>query len=277
MTTFNFALNRMCLPHRPPAEFLALARKAGAPGIELRNDLAGLEIGDGSDLKRVREQVEGAGLTIVSVNCLADFNVLTPSKLDEAEALFKSAAALGAPAVVLCPTFEPIYDWSAGEAQRNLRKALASLQPLLDKVGVKGLVEPLGMPHSTLNRQVHALEAVDGLTDGWESYGLLHDTFQFWRASDTEFFPDRISLVHVSGISNTHMARQDLREPDRGFVFVDDRSETVSQLNRLRAAGYRGWVSMEPFDPQVQQDPDIAGKLWASFGFLEAVCAPALA
>ena len=51
----------------------------------------------------------------------------------------------------------------------------------------------------------------------------------------------------------------------------------VERIEYQRAAGYRGWVSMEPFDPQVQQDPDIAGKLWASFGFLEAVCAPALA
>ena len=125
------------------------------------------------------------------------------------------------------------------------------------------------MAGTTLNRQGAAVEAIDE-TVGWQQFGLAHDTFQFWRASDTEMFPDHISLVHISGIPPGDVPRGSLRDADRGFVYVGDRSENVSQLRHLRDAGYKGWISMEPFDEAVQTDPQIAARLQASFDYLRA-------
>ncbi len=268
----RFALNRTCLPHKPLGEFLALAKHVGAGAVELRSDLPGFETLTEPDPARLRAVVEDAGLSIASLNALADFNVVTSAKLEEAKALFDYAAALGAPAVVLCPTFDKAHHWSEAEAAANLDKALEACQPLLDRAGMLGLVEPLGMPHSTLFRQIDALEAIDKLPGGWNTFALLHDTFQYWRASDTQFFPEHIALVHISGISRTDKSRRELREPDREFVFVGDRAENVAQVSRMLSAGYRGWISMEPFNPSVQKDPEIASRLHASFDFVQATC-----
>ena len=55
----------------------------------------------------------------------------------------------------------------------------------------------------------------------------------------------------------------ELSEPDRGLVFADDRVGNIAQLKTLFASGYSGFVSIEPFSPQVQQDPHLPGKLAA--------------
>lgn len=264
----HFALNQSSQPDRPLAEFLSLARQAGAGAIELRNDLAGMQLG-GSDPAQTRAEVEAAGLAIASVNALQNFNIMTKDRLAEADALFSMAARLGAPGVVLCPHHVPGHGWSDAEAAANLRQGIRALEPILAAHGIRGLLEPLGMQGSTMNRQGAAVEAVED-TLGWQHFGLCHDTFQFWRAGDTAMYPEHISLVHVSGIPPGDVPRAELRDADRGFVYVGDRSQNVSQLTRLRAAGYKGWISMEPFDVAVVQDPRIGATLQASYDYLRA-------
>lgn len=271
-SAIRFGLNRMCLPHRPLEQFLDLAVQVGAEAVELRNDLAGLEIGNDRPLGEVKDLVLQHGLTIASVNCLEDFNALVD--LGQAEKLIARTAELGAPFLVLCPLFAEGHGWSETESARNLRRALKSLSPILSRHGVVGLVEPLGMPTSTLHSQTTAAEAIDEV-DGWHDLAILHDTFQFWRAADTIIHYDRIGLVHVSGIAPGTKDRRDLREPDRGFVFAGDRSRNIEQIRDLRDHGYGGVISMEPFDPSVHHDPAIAERLRQSFDFLNlGACGP---
>ena len=73
---------------------------------------------------------------------------------------------------------------------------------------------------------------------------ICYDTFQFYRASDDKLFPEHIGLVHVSGITRRDLPREDLTEPDRGFI------------------------SMEPFDPRIQSAPDVSEPLQRSFTYL---------
>lgn len=272
MTALPFAVNQSCLPHKPLEAFLALARSAGAVAVELRNDLQGQPLG-GDDPTRTRAQVEQAGLTIASVNALQNFNIITADRLEEADALFRIAAELGAPGVVLCPNHTIGEDWTEADRARNLRESLRALEPILARHGVRGLVEPLGMRGTTLNRQAAAVEAVDE-TVGWQHFGLCHDTFQFWRASDPSMFPQHVALVHISGIPPGDVDRRELRDADRGFVYVGDRSENVKQLIQLRNGGYSGFVSMEPFNEAVQTDPRSAARLQASFDYLSAAAKP---
>ncbi|TPL10958.1 TIM barrel protein [Mesorhizobium sp. B2-4-14] len=264
-SAIRFGLNRMCLPHRPLSEFLDLAVEVGAEAVELRNDLPGLEIADDRPLSEVRDLVQQSGLAIASVNCLEDFNALVD--LSYAEKLITSTAELGAPFLVLCPLFLEGHGWSEAEAARNLRRGLKSLAPILSDHDVVGLVEPLGMPTSTLHSQTAAVDAIEDV-NGWQNFAILHDTFQFWRAADTVIHYDRIGLVHVSGIAPGTKDHSDLREPDRGFVFAGDRARNRAQIRDLRDHGYDGVVSMEPFDPCVHDDPAIARRLKQSFDFL---------
>ncbi|MBL4928940.1 TIM barrel protein [Fuscibacter oryzae] len=267
---FRFALNRTCAPQLSLADFIALAVASGAKAVEIRNDIEGHECADGTPAPEVKSRLEAAGLAVASVNALQRFNDWTPERARQAEVIISYAAALGAPGVVLCPVHTEGHGWSDAEAERNLRDGLKNLRPILKDHGVTGYVEPLGMKGSTMKRQEMAVAAVSDV-DGWDAYQLCFDTFQFFRCGDVALFPDRIGLAHISGISRPDLLPADLSEPDRGLIFIDDRVDNIGQLRRLIAAGYSGFVSMEPFSPAVQQDPDLRSHLRASFEYLAAL------
>lgn len=266
----RFALNRTCAPHLPLDGFIQLAMAAGVHAVEIRNDIEGREFADGTPAAEVKARLDAAGLAVASVNALQRFNEWTPERATEAEAIIAYAAALGAPGVVLCPVHNEDNGWTEAEAERNLRDGLRQLRPILQAHGVTGYVEPLGMKGSTMKRQDMAVAAVTDI-DGWDAYELCYDTFQFFRCGDTQLFPERIGLAHMSGISRPDLGPAELTEPDRGLIFIDDRVGNVAQLRSLIAAGYKGFVSMEPFSPAVQQDPDLMSRLRASLEYVGAL------
>lgn len=265
----RFALNRTCAPQKSLPEFIALAGQAGVSAVEIRNDIEGREFSDGTTAAEVRARLDEAGLAVASVNALQRFNEWTPERAKEADALVAYAAALGAPGLVLCPVHNEDHGWTEAEAERNLRDGLKGLLPILKNHGVKGYVEPLGMRGSTMKRQDMAVAAIRDI-DGWESYELCYDTFQFFRCGDTVLCSEHIGLAHMSGISRSDLAPGELTEPDRGLIFVDDRVGNAAQLKHLLAHGYKGYISMEPFSPTVQSDPDLPAKLRASLDYVAA-------
>lgn len=255
----TFALNRTCVPHLPLADFITLARAVGVSAVEIRNDIEGHEFANGMPAAELKARLDDAGLKLASVNALQRFNDWTPDRATEARALITYAAALGAPGLVLCPAHLP------GDAQSHaqLRQGLTELQPIFADAGITGYVEPLGMRHSTMNQQVQAVAPLDEI-DGWANFALCYDTFQHYRASDPQLFPKRIGLIHISGIARPDLTAVELTEPDRGFVFLGDRVGNIARLRAMVEAGYSGFVSMEPFSPQTQRDPDITAHLRAS-------------
>lgn len=273
MTQLRFAINRTCVPHRPLDVFIGLARTVGVEAVEIRNDVPGQEFMNGMPAPDLRARLEAAGLGVASVNALQRFNDWTPERETEARALIAYAAELGAPGLVMCPVIDEAHGWSEAELARKLREALEGLRPIFAEHGLTGYVEPLGMKGSTLRHQAQAVEAVADI-DGWDDFALCYDTFQFFRCGDDRTFPGHVGLVHVSGISRGDLAPGELTEPDREFVFVNDRASNVRQLRALLAAGYDGYVSMEPFSPETQRDPMIGARLRASLEFLEAAVRP---
>ncbi len=263
----RFALNRTCAPQLALPEFIALAKAVGVQAVEIRNDIEGREFADGTPAAEIKARLDAAGLAVASVNALQRFNDWTPARAAEAEMLIAHAAALGAPGLVLCPVHNTDHGWTEAEAEKNLRDGLRQLLPILRHHGITGYVEPLGMTGSTMKRQSMAVAAV-GDIDGWDAYRLCYDTFQFFRCSDTRLFPERIGLAHMSGIARTDLAPGELTEPDRGLVFVGDRVDNIAQLRALQATGYDGFVSMEPFSPEVQNDPQLAAHLRASLDYV---------
>ena len=240
--SLSFAVNRTCAPQLALPEFIALAVQVGVSAVEIRNDIEGREFHDGTPATEVKARLQDAGLKVASVNALQRFNEWTPTRAQEAE------------------------------AEKNLRDGLRQLRPILQAHGITGYVEPLGMKGSTLKRQDMAVAAVSDI-DGWDVFQLCYDTFQFFRCGDTQLVPDRIGLAHMSGIARTDLAPADLTEPDRGLIFVGDRVGNIAQLRALQAAGYRGFVSMEPFSPEVQTDPRLAEHLRASLDYVAMLLA----
>lgn len=267
--TLRLAMNRTCAPGLPLDDFIALARQVGVSAVEIRNDIEGREFADGTPAAEVRAKLDAAGLAVASVNALQRFNDWSPDREAEARSLVAYAAALGAPGLVLCPVHTP-EDWSDAMVEAKLREGLKRLAPILRDHGVTGYVEPLGMRHSTMKRQDMAVAAVADV-DGWDCYQLCYDTFQFFRCGDDRLIPEHIGLAHMSGISRTDLPPEDLTESDRGLIFPGDRVGNVAQLRSLIAAGYGGFVSIEPFDPAAQNDPDLARKLRASLDYITAL------
>lgn len=270
----RFSLNRTCAPHLTLPQFISLAVGAGLEAVEIRNDIEGREFADGTPAAEVRAMLDAAGLRVASVNALQRFNDWTPAREAEARSLVAYAAALGAPGLVLCPVHNLDHGWTEAEAERNLRDGLRHLRPILQDHGITGYVEPLGMRGSTMKRQDMAVAAV-GDIDGWDAYQLCYDTFQYFRCGDTHLATDHIGLVHISGISRKDLAPDALNEPDRGLIFIDDRVGNIAQLRLLLAAGYSGFVSVEPFSPHVQNDPDLPAHLRASLDYVATLATAA--
>lgn len=264
----KFAINRTCAPGLSLPDFIALAVKVGVQGVEIRGDIEGREFADGTPASEVRARLLDAGLQVASVNALQRFNDWTPARAEEARRLVAYAAELGAPGLVLCPVHVP-EGWDQPRAEAQLREGLGGLAPILTEHGVTGYVEPLGMTHSTMKRQAMAVAAME---DVGGPYELCFDTFQFFRCGDDRLFPGQIGLAHMSGITAPGEPGA-LVEPQRGLIFPGDRVGNIAQLQALKAAGYQGWVSMEPFDPAVQSDPDLAQHLRASLDWVAALLA----
>jgi 2-keto-myo-inositol isomerase len=267
--TITFAMNRTCAPQLSLPEFLRLVQGVGVSAIEIRNDIEGQEFMDGTEPAALLDQLQAADIKIASVNALQRFNDWTKQREAEAKFLIGYAAKLGAPGVVLCPVHNIDHGWTEAEAEQKLREGLKQLRPILLDLGVKGYVEPLGMMGSTMKKQSMAVAAIADI-GGWDAYELCFDTFQFFRCGDTVLFPERVGLAHMSGIVRNDLSPSELTEPDRVLVENTDRVENIKQLRALQAAGYSGYVSIEPFNTEVQQSEDLQVKLRNSFARVKA-------
>jgi 2-keto-myo-inositol isomerase len=263
----TFAMNRTCAPQYSLQAFIELVSAAGVGAVEIRNDIPEREFMDGAPPEKVLSALKAGNIRVASVNALQRFNEWNTEREAEAKSLIGYAARLGAPGVVLCPVHNLDHGWSEAESEKNLRYGLRNLRPILQALGVKGYVEPLGMVGSTMKKQCMAVDAVSDI-DGWDVYELCFDTFQYFRCGDDMLYPERIGLAHISGITRDDLAAGQLTESDRGLIDATDRVDNIGQIKRLLGSGYKGFVSMEPFSPQVQQSPDLLVNLKTSFARL---------
>lgn len=245
----RFALNHMAAPGLRLGEFFALAQKLGIREAEIRNDLAGNAILDGTPPATVRMAAEATGITIISINALQRFNEWTPEREAEAIQLADYARGCGARALVLVPKNDGTGR-ANGERQGNLRVALKALAPLLQSRGLIGLVEPLGFEICSLRLKSEAAEAIKA-TGGQGVFKLVHDTFHHHLAGEAEMFPEMTGLIHISGVSDRSVSVPDMRDSHRVLIDATDRLDNIGQIRAMVAAGYRGPLSFEPFAAEV--------------------------
>ncbi|MDK1492684.1 TIM barrel protein [Sinorhizobium sp. 7-81] len=268
MTALPFALNHMAAPGLPLDAFFALAKSLGISAVEIRNDLSGNAILDGTSPDAVKALAEKHAVTIISINALQRFNEWNGEREAEARALVSYARDCGAKALVLVPVNDGTGRES-GERQANLRKALKALKPILDAAGIIGLVEPLGFEICSLRSKMEADEAIREI-GGETTFRLVHDTFHHHLAGEDAFFPDMTGLVHISGVSDKAVTVADMRDPHRVLVDAEDRLDNAGQIRRLTDQGYEGPFSFEPFAPSVHGLADPAKALRESMAYLQA-------
>ncbi|WP_457587952.1 TIM barrel protein [Ensifer canadensis] len=268
MVTLPFALNHMTTPTLPLDAFFALARSLGITSVEIRNDLGGNAILDGTPPAKVAALAAEHGLTIISINALQRFNEWNETRAAEAAHLISYARDCGAKALVLVP----VNDGSGranGERQSNLKQALAALKPMLDAAGIIGLVEPLGFEICSLRSKTEAVDGIKAI-GGDATFRVVHDTFHHHLAGEPAIYPEMTGLVHISGVTDRDAAILDLRDSHRVLVDENDTLDNIGQLRRLRAARYAGPFSFEPFADEVHALVDPAAHLKASMDYIEA-------
>lgn len=255
-----FSLNHRVAPTASLAAFFDLAASLGVGDVEIRNELPGVAIADETPPDVVRREAERRGLTILSINALYPFDVWTGERAEQASALVSYAAACGAKGVVLCPLNDGSARAGGPDRLAAVREALAALAPMLRAAGVAGLVEPLGFLGCSLRLKREALEAIDAV-DGADVFTLVHDTFHHHVSGEAEMFPGRTGLVHVSGVVDAAVSREDMRDPHRVLVDAADRIGNLGQIRTLSAGGYAGPLSFEPFADDVSNAADIRAEL----------------
>ncbi|TDX82150.1 2-keto-myo-inositol isomerase [Neorhizobium sp. R1-B] len=239
----RFAINHITAPKLSLEQFFATARSLGLTEVEIRNDLP--DIVGTVKPEAVKAAAEKSGVTIVSINALYPFNVWSGDLPSKAVALADYAAASGANALVMCPLND-----GTKVSFDDLVAALRAMKPILEERGLTGLVEPLGFPVSSLRTKKEAVRAIDA-AEGGAVYKLVHDTFHHHLAGETELFPDRTGLVHISGVVDPAVAVEDMLDAHRVMVDASDRLENVPQIRALIAAGFDGPYSFEPFAEEV--------------------------
>jgi 2-keto-myo-inositol isomerase len=262
----SYGLNHMVAPRRTFAELVELATSLGLDQVEIRNDLEGVAINDGTPAGRIRDEAEAGGVRILSINALQRFNDWNHERAEEASALARYARDCGADALVLCPVNDASYRVSERERQDNLRAALRALAPILEGAGVTGLVEPLGFASSSLRLKADAVEAIEelGLRD---RIRLVHDTFHHYLAGEARMYPEWTGLVHISGVDDD-LPLERLRDEHRVLVGANDILGNLGQILALME-DYGGPYSFEPFAASVHGTGDIAGALQSSMHWID--------
>lgn len=258
----RFAINHISTPKLSLVEFFAMVRRLGVTEVEIRNDLPDM-VGT-MDPAEVKALAAEHGVALTSINALYPFNLWSDDLAARAVKLADYAAACGAKALVMCP----LNDGNK-VAHSQVVAALDAMKPILKERGLTGLVEPLGFAISSLRTKAEAIAAITEAGDDG-TYKLVHDTFHHHLAGETELYPNRTGLVHISGVSDTAISVTEMLDAHRVLVDAEDRLENISQIKALLDGGYDGAFSFEPFAEEVHQIVEPEAALRQSMNFISA-------
>lgn len=261
----RFALNHIVAPRMGYRAFFDLAVALEIEAVELRNEMDGTAIKDGTRPEAIRDAAETRKLTIVAINALRRFNEWNGARIEEARALAAYARDCGAKAIVICPVNDASFRPMEPERITQIREALGALKPILADAGVRGLIEVVGFPHSSLSRKHEAIDAIDAVR-GNDVFQIVHDSFHHFLAKEHDIIPRVTGLVHISGVIDAADVKDD---KPRTLVDTHDVMDTIGQMATLLNGGYRGFFSFEPFSPAIHALDDPAGAIRRSIDFIQ--------
>jgi 2-keto-myo-inositol isomerase len=266
-THMQFSLNHMVAPKLGYASFFDLAKGLGVDAVEIRNDIPTALMGN-KNAKMIGQLAKDKGITIINVNALQRWNQWGSAKADEAKKLAEYTALTGAKNLILVPTNDKKFRPTTQERLDGIAHALSQLKVILKDHGLIGCVEPLGFPECSLRLKREAIAAIDAV-GGARRFKVTHDTFHHFVAGEQDVFADRTALIHVSGVVDKKHTATTMRDAQRVLVTAQDMIDNKGQVRRLLDAGYKGYVSFEPFSSDVHKSRQIARDVARSMDWLE--------
>jgi 2-keto-myo-inositol isomerase len=94
----------MVAPHLDHAALFDLARKLDIADVEIRNDLAGVALADGTPAAQVGAAAKERDLTVLAINALQRFNIWNEGRAAEAATMIAQCAASGDQGVSALPS-----------------------------------------------------------------------------------------------------------------------------------------------------------------------------
>ena len=273
----RFGLNRIIAPAWGLAEFFDFAASVGINKVELRNDIRDNHPIDGMAPAAAARLAADQGVQIITINAMQKFNLASvrAQATGELKALLDLSAAIGRPAIVLCPNNDPADARLPARRAAETTEALAAFGPLFTAAGITGLVEPLGFGISSLASLVVAQDCIR--RSGFSCYRTVIDTFHHFIGPEDSailggaYDVSTTGLVHVSGVE-ADIPVSDFRDEHRVMVGPADRMDSKGQVQRLDRLGYAGVYSFEPFSPAVQKlgRKELADAVRRSIEFIRA-------
>ena len=262
----HFAINHITAANLHWFDFLKLAVKVGAVGVEFRNDLSS-PLFSGSTPSKVGKALDKTGLKCLGLSQVYPFNAYCDQVALDVKALIKIAKNCGSQSISLIPRNDGRCI-DKKESKTDLMIALREIKPMLEEAGIVGLIEPLGFESSSLRTKEEALNGIESVGGG-SVFKIVHDTFHHFLAQETSFFAEQTAIIHVSGVVDMELAIHEMEDKHRVMVDGKDRLENVKQIGSLVELGYNGPISMECFAPEVYNSSEIVDLLQLSFSFLK--------
>ncbi|WP_020409280.1 TIM barrel protein [Hahella ganghwensis] len=264
----NFALNHMTCPQMSAEELIGSAARLGIKAVELRNDLGENSLTERSRARSIAELAKQKGIEILSINALYPFNLWNEERAEQAEKLAMLAAACGARGLVLCPLVDAHFSASDEEKSIGLTKALKALNAILAAHQLKGFVEPLGFPASSLRTKRQVVDTIKERSLE-NRFLLVHDTFHHQGAGENEVFATHTGLVHISGVEDEAIGFSDMQDAHRLLVGPKDRLNTVGQIRQLLSSGYDQFISFESFAKEIRDLDDPMAAVEQSIRYIQ--------
>ena len=187
----------------------------------------------------MKAAAEKAGVEIISINALYPFNVWSGDLPARAVALADYAKAAGAKALVMCPLND-----GTPVSHADLVAALKAMAPILRERGLDRPRRAARLPDLVDAHQAAGGRRRSTRRAARDVYRLVHDTFHHHLAGETEFFPERTGIVHISGVVDPDVAVDEMLDPHRVLVDDADRLENVPQIRRARRPRLRRPVQL---------------------------------
>jgi D-psicose/D-tagatose/L-ribulose 3-epimerase len=251
----KLALCNEVLRERPFAEQCRLAAAIGCTGLEiapftLADDPSTLDEAQARECRRIAAE---HGLAISSLHWLllrpaglsltTDDAALRARTIGLLERLVDFAAACGAQVLVHGSPAQrsPQPGQSAADALARCEAAWAQLAQRAQRAGVVYCIEPLSRAETpVLNTLAEAAALVDRIGSP-----ALRTMFDLSAAAQTEAQAPAEVLARFVGsghVAHVQLNDRNRRGPGQGHTPV------APVLRVLHAAGYRGWIALEPFE-----------------------------
>jgi sugar phosphate isomerase/epimerase len=252
LTSYILSVSEWTLWPATTAEAIERVARAGYPAIELAAPPS-------LDVRSARETLEASGLTISSLvgledperDCAHESAQLRRRAGDFLRASLEQADALGAPVLIVVPTFRT--DGNRAEREAELERAADTIGGAAESSAPGGptiALEALNRYETHLIRTLADAEALRQRI-GLPNVELMADVFHMDIEEDS--VPEALS-AHADHIVHVHLADNQRREPGSGHLDFE------GAFGALADSGYSGALTME-FMP-VSDAALTAGRDW---------------